>query len=47
MSDLLKHINEALDYIKAQKVPQPKVGIILGTGLGGLVTVYTSSVTAK
>lgn len=37
MSDLLKHINEALDYIKAQKVPQPKVGIILGTGLGGLV----------
>lgn len=34
---MLARINEAADYLKAQFTQQPKVGIILGTGLGGLV----------
>lgn len=34
---MLKKINEAAEFLKAQFSEQPKVGIILGTGLGGLV----------
>ena len=34
---MLAKINEAAAYLKAQFTEQPKVGIILGTGLGGLV----------
>lgn len=34
---MLSKINEAAAYLKAQFTAQPKVGIILGTGLGGLV----------
>ncbi len=36
MTELRKMINESVDYINAQKAPKPEVGIILGTGLGGL-----------
>src|SRR5574344_76379 len=34
---MLKQIEEAAAYLKSQFTTQPKVGIILGTGLGGLV----------
>ncbi|MCQ2227718.1 MAG: purine-nucleoside phosphorylase [Bacteroidales bacterium] len=37
MSELIAQINEAAAYLKSQFSEQPKVGIILGTGLGGLV----------
>lgn len=33
----MQHINEATNYIKSQLDFQPETGIILGTGLGGLV----------
>ncbi len=33
---MLKDIQEAIDYIKAQTITIPKVGIIMGSGLGGL-----------
>ena len=34
---MLQKINETADYLKRQFAAQPKAGIILGTGLGGLV----------
>lgn len=34
---MLKKINEAAAYIQSQTTIQPEIGIILGTGLGGLV----------
>ncbi len=34
---MLAKINEAADFLRVQLSSQPKVGIILGTGLGGLV----------
>ncbi len=34
---MLKKLNEATDYIRSKSSLNPKVGIILGTGLGGLV----------
>ena len=34
---MLKEIREAADFIKSNFSEQPKIGIILGTGLGGLV----------
>ena len=37
MSDLLKKINETTEYIKKNINVKPEIGIILGTGLGGLV----------
>lgn len=37
MSDLIKMINEAADFIKGKTQIKPGTGIILGTGLGGLV----------
>lgn len=37
MSKLLEKINESLDVIKKKTTDEYKVGIILGTGLGGLV----------
>lgn len=35
---MISRINEAVDYIKAQGVNLPEIGIVLGTGLGGLVS---------
>jgi len=37
MRELKKHIGEAVDDIRLVTDAQPKIGIILGTGLGGLV----------
>lgn len=37
MTLLLKQIDEALAYICTKTAAKPKIGIILGTGLGGLV----------
>ncbi len=37
MSELLTQINEAVTYIRTKTQAQPAMGIILGTGLGGLV----------
>ena len=34
---MLAQINETVEYIQSLKVDKPQVGIILGTGLGGLV----------
>lgn len=39
--NLIAQINEAAAYLKSQFTEQPKVGIILGTGLGGLVNEIT------
>ncbi len=35
---MLEKINEAAAYLKSQFSVQPRIGIILGTGLGGLVS---------
>ncbi len=40
---MIKKIQEAVDYVKSKGVPAPKYGIILGTGLGGLVSDIESS----
>lgn len=37
MSELRNKINEALNFIRTKTSSQPSIGIILGTGLGGLV----------
>lgn len=34
---MLEEINAAVDYLKNQTAIQPEIGVILGTGLGGLV----------
>lgn len=34
---MIEKIQEAVNFIKSRGVPNPKYGIILGTGLGGLV----------
>jgi purine-nucleoside phosphorylase len=36
MTELRKHITQALDFIRTKTSAKPKIGIILGTGLGGL-----------
>jgi purine-nucleoside phosphorylase len=36
-SELRNHINEALAFIRTRTPSEPSIGIILGTGLGGLV----------
>ena len=35
--EYLNQINEALNYIQSKTKVKPEIGIILGTGLGGLV----------
>jgi purine-nucleoside phosphorylase len=37
MENMLDKINETADYLKQRTGASPSVGIILGTGLGGLV----------
>jgi purine-nucleoside phosphorylase len=37
MTELRLHIQDALDYIRTKTDTKPGIGIILGTGLGGLV----------
>ncbi|MEI7907635.1 MAG: purine-nucleoside phosphorylase, partial [Bacteroidota bacterium] len=37
MSELRNHINEALQFLRTKTQSTPAIGIILGTGLGGLV----------
>ena len=37
MSELRAHITEALEFIRTKTSAKPSIGIILGTGLGGLV----------
>ncbi|MBI1805304.1 MAG: purine-nucleoside phosphorylase [Ignavibacteriae bacterium] len=37
MTLLRKHINQAVAFIRKHTTMQPEIGIILGTGLGGLV----------
>lgn len=37
MTDQRKHINDALAFLRTKTAATPGVGIILGTGLGGLV----------
>ena len=37
MTELKQHINEALESIRTKTDTKPKIGIILGTGLGGLM----------
>lgn len=41
---MLEKIKETADFLKAQVTDMPKVGIILGTGLGNLVTQLTDKV---
>lgn len=36
MSELRKHIDESIRFLRTKTALQPSVGIILGTGLGGL-----------
>ena len=36
MESYLQHINDATEYIASQTTVSPEIGIILGTGLGGL-----------
>ncbi len=38
MSELMKHLNESVKYIQSVCEAQPKVGIVLGSGLGNLAT---------
>jgi len=35
---MLKEIKETVEYLESRAVGKPKIGIILGTGLGGLVS---------
>jgi purine-nucleoside phosphorylase len=37
MTELRQHINETVDFIRTKTDAKPSIGIILGTGLGGLV----------
>jgi len=37
MSELMQHIDDAVGYIRKHTRMRPEIGIILGTGLGGLV----------
>ena len=44
MSELRKHIDEAVASIRTRTNSKPKIGIILGTGLGGLAAEITREV---
>lgn len=44
MTDLRNHINDAVGFIRTRTKAQPPIGIILGTGLGGLATEITQDV---
>jgi purine-nucleoside phosphorylase len=37
MSELRTHIQQSVEFIRTKTASQPSIGIILGTGLGGLV----------
>ena len=37
MTEIRKQIQEAVDFIRSKTTSKPSIGIILGTGLGGLV----------
>jgi purine-nucleoside phosphorylase len=37
LTELRKHIDEAVSFIRSKTKSEPPIGIILGTGLGGLV----------
>jgi purine-nucleoside phosphorylase len=36
MSDLMKHLNETVNYIRSKATSQATVGVVLGSGLGNL-----------
>ena len=38
MSELMTKVNEAIDFLKGKTSFEPTIGIILGTGLGGLAS---------
>ena len=42
---MLKQIKETADFLKTRIATNPKVGIILGTGLGNLAEQITDSIT--
>lgn len=42
MSDVITEINEAVAFLRSKTALEPAIGIILGTGLGGLVKEITS-----
>jgi len=44
MSELRNNINEAIGYIRSQTNINPKIGVILGTGLGALANQVENSV---
>ena len=41
---MLKKIQETVDFIKSKNITTPEIGIILGTGLGGLTKEINSSI---
>jgi purine-nucleoside phosphorylase len=47
MSDLRTRINETIDALRKHTSSKPEVGIILGTGLGGLVSKITIEATIE
>jgi purine-nucleoside phosphorylase len=47
MSELLNQIDEAVRYIRKYTKMRPSVGIILGTGLGGLVSEVKNKIVLK
>jgi purine-nucleoside phosphorylase len=44
MTELRQHIDEALTFLRTKTPMQPEVGIILGTGLGGLAKEITPEI---
>jgi purine-nucleoside phosphorylase len=44
MTELRQHIDEALTFLRTKTPMQPEIGIILGTGLGGLAKEITPGI---